>query len=65
MTRILPPFFLSGSGLARKGNIRQWLSASRPRSVDPFALAETDQPTHNTDTAPTRRRKLLKKMKKL
>ena len=52
ITRILPPFSCLATGLARKGNIRQWLSGARRPAPPHFALAEIDDLLAETDARP-------------
>jgi hypothetical protein len=49
ITRIAAPFLALGMGLARKGNIRQSLSATPQKSPLHFALAEYDNLSHKFD----------------
>jgi hypothetical protein len=65
MTRILPPFFALAPELARKANIRQWVSRTAAKASPQFALAECDGLEQKTDVHPARAGNALKKMKKL
>jgi hypothetical protein len=59
------PFLALGAELARKGNIRQRLSAGKPWPPAHYAPAETDTPAPKADHSGLLTRKMLKKMKKL
>jgi hypothetical protein len=64
MTRILSPPFALPQGLARKENIRQWLSLNHRTAGLYFALAEYDQVHQESDAAGRWIRKHLIEMTK-
>jgi hypothetical protein len=64
MTRILPPFSYLSQELARKVNIRQWLSVAPRPSPPAFALAEFDASRKKNDLCYVLAWKALKKMTK-
>jgi hypothetical protein len=64
MTRILSPFSCLPQGLARKGNIRQWLSLNHRAAGLHFALAEYDRVHQESDASGRWIRKHLIEMTK-
>jgi hypothetical protein len=65
ITRIPAPFLALVVGLARKGNIRQWLSVQPIAATRHFALAEYDSLSQKYDARRCQAGNALKKMEKL